>query len=62
MANILHEGRLLERYSSHRSNSSSKVLPLHVTKKSTFAEGPPMQGHIKKTINLAAALSSRCLQ
>ena len=42
MANILHEGRLLERYSSHRSNFRSKVLPLHVTKKSTFAEGPPM--------------------
>ena len=56
MANILHEGRLLERYSSHRSNFLAEVLPLHVTKKSTLAEGPLTQGHIKKTINLSSPI------
>ena len=56
MANIMHEGRLLERYSSHRSNFLLEVLPLHVTKKSTLAEGPPMQGHIKKTIHCSSPI------
>ena len=28
MANILHEGRVLERYSSHKSNFCLELLPL----------------------------------